>query len=115
MQATDGPSTLAHLPCILAKVVVYQHRAQWLGRDIVESQRLGRDVCRGNSTQNHALSGCPRLVRLFQRCLLPLMTSDVLPTLLEHVFFFLFWEGEIFITRSNDNNLKEMCCSTGVQ
>ena len=23
-------------------------------------------------------------------------------------FFFFFWEGEIFITRSNDNNLKEM-------
>ena len=24
------------------------------------------------------------------------------------IFFFVFWEGEIFITRSNDNNLKEM-------
>jgi hypothetical protein len=23
------------------------------------------------------------------------------------LFFFFFWEGEIFITRSNDNNLKE--------
>ncbi len=22
-------------------------------------------------------------------------------------FFYFFWEGEIFITRSNDNNLKE--------
>ena len=25
------------------------------------------------------------------------------------VLFFL-WEGEMFITRSNDNNVKEMCC-----
>ena len=23
------------------------------------------------------------------------------------IFIFYFWEGEIFITRSNDNNLKE--------
>ncbi len=42
--------------------------------DVVESQRLGRDVCRGNSTQNPALSRCPRLVQLFQRCWLSLMT-----------------------------------------
>ncbi len=28
------------------------------------SQRLGRDASRGNSTQNHALSGCPYLIRL---------------------------------------------------
>ena len=59
--------------------------SQWLSRDVVESQRLRRDVCRGNSTQNHALSRCPRLVQLFQRCLLSLRTNDVLPTLLKHV------------------------------
>ena len=33
----------------------------------------------------NALGRCPRLVRLFQRCLLSLMTKDVLPTLCEHV------------------------------
>ena len=36
----------------------------------VESQLLGRGVRRGNSTQNHALSGCARLIRLVLRCLL---------------------------------------------
>ncbi len=45
-----------------------------LSRDVVE--RLGRDARRGNSTQNHALSCYPRLVRLFQRYLLLLTTKD---------------------------------------
>ena len=42
----------------------------WLSRDVVESQLLGRGVRRGNSTRNHALSGCARLIRLLSRCLL---------------------------------------------
>ena len=49
---------------------------KWLGRDVVESQLLGRGVRRGNSTQNHALSGCARLIRLVLRCLLSPTTRD---------------------------------------
>ena len=48
----------------------------WLGRDVVESQLLGRGVRRGNSTRNHALSGCARLIRLLSRCLLSATTRD---------------------------------------
>ena len=48
----------------------------WLGRDVVESQLLGRGVRRGNSTRNHALSGCSRLIRLLSRCLLSATTRD---------------------------------------
>ena len=48
----------------------------WLSRDVVESQLLGRGVRRGNSTQNHALSGCARLIRLVLRCLLSTTTRD---------------------------------------
>ena len=48
----------------------------WLSRDVVESQLLGRGVRRGNSTQNHALSGCARLIRLVSRCLLSATTRD---------------------------------------
>ena len=40
------------------------NKNKWLSRDVVESQLLGRGVRRGNSTQNHALSGCARLIRL---------------------------------------------------
>ena len=47
-----------------------------LSRDVVESQLLGRGVRRGNSTQNHALSGCARLIRLVSRCLLSATTRD---------------------------------------
>ena len=50
--------------------------SKWLGRDVVESQLLGRGVRRGNSTQNHALSGCTRLIRLVLRCLLSPTTRD---------------------------------------
>ena len=39
----------------------------WLGRDVVESQLLGRGVRRGNSTRNHAL---------LSRCLLSATTRD---------------------------------------
>ena len=48
----------------------------WLGRDVVVSQLLGRGVRRGNSTRNHALSGCARLIRLLSRCLLSATTRD---------------------------------------
>ena len=48
----------------------------WLSRDVAESQLLGRGVRCGNSTQNHALSGCARLVRLVSRCLLSATTRD---------------------------------------
>ncbi len=50
--------------------------SQWLSRDVVESQLLGRGVRRANSTRNHALSGCARLIRLFLRCLLLPKTRD---------------------------------------
>ncbi len=37
------------------------------------------------------------------------MQGDVNSILVADPFFlFVCWEGEIFITRSNDNNLKEM-------
>ena len=49
---------------------------EWLSRDVVESQLLGRGVRRGNSTQNHALSGCARLIRLVLRCWLSATTRD---------------------------------------
>ena len=46
-----------------------------LYRVVIKSQ-LGRGVRRGNSTQNHALSSCARLIRLVSRCLLSTTTRD---------------------------------------
>ncbi|KAL3132750.1 hypothetical protein ABBQ32_008605 [Trebouxia sp. C0010 RCD-2024] len=50
----------------------------------LRSQRLGRDVCRGNSTQNHALSCCPRLIRFSLRRSRTRTSEDRSPALMSH-------------------------------
>ena len=71
-----GQQTVKHLGRHLSRLFATAGLSWWLSRDVVESQLLGRGVCRGNSTQNHALSGCARLIRLVSRCLLSATTRD---------------------------------------
>ena len=69
-------NTAKHLGRHLSRLFATAGLSWWLSRDVVESQLLGRGVRRGNSTQNHALSGCARLIRLVSRCLLSATTRD---------------------------------------
>ena len=75
VRSAEGNTVFLELE-VVGRLFAGARLSWWLSRDVVESQLLGRGVRRGNSTRNHALSGCARLIRLLSRCLLSATTRD---------------------------------------